>query len=102
MATKLSDSQSVSATGTSNIAFAAEPLGGFTAQASLGTATSATVKVQVRVNSTNWVDAAIFSLSSGGTTTDLVNVWPPYNQARWNVTAVAGGTLLLDAVGVGV
>jgi hypothetical protein len=102
MATKLTDSQTVNATGNFNIAFAAEPLGGFSAQASLGTATSATVRLQVRVNGSNWLTAATFNLSTGGTTTDIAPVWPAYNAARWVVDAVSGGNVVLDALGVGV
>lgn len=99
MATKLSHSTSVSATGVVPIAFAASPLGGFNATAALGTATSATVQLQVRVGA-DWLVADTLTLGGG---VNVLNspVYPSYEAARWNVTAISGGSINLDAIGVG-
>jgi hypothetical protein len=92
-----------STTGFLPIGFASAPLGGFNAAAALGTATSATVKLWVRVSSaSDWLLAATLTLASGGETAANAPVYPPYLEARWEVTAIAGGTVKLDAIGVGV
>lgn len=103
MAVKLTDTQSRSAAATHAIAFAAAPVGGFNAQASLGTATSATVKLWVRTHAdASWLLADTMNLSSGGATTLNTPVYPSYSEAQWEITAVTGGTVILTAVGVGV
>jgi hypothetical protein len=99
MATKLTHSTTTSTTGPVPIAFAASPLGGFNAAAALGTATAATVELQVRVGAT-WQVADTLVLG-GGTNVLNVPVYPPYEAARWNITSITGGSVLLDALGVG-
>lgn len=99
MATALTSSTTAAAIGTVAIAFASSPIGGFNATAALDTATSATVELQVRVGAT-WQVADTLALN---VTTPVLNapVYPPYTAARWNVTAIAGGSINLDAIGVG-
>ena len=101
MASKLTHSATASSPGLVPIAFASAPLGGFNAVAALGTATSATVELWVRVGpSSDWLLADTLQLTVGAP--DLnVPVYPPYDEARWNVTAIAGGSIKLDAIGVG-
>jgi hypothetical protein len=102
MATKLAFTQSPSATGDYAITFASSPLGGFNAQVSLGTATSATIQLYVRTHSTaQYILADTLNLSSGGATTLNTPVYPPYEDARFTITAIAGGTVNLTAIGVG-
>lgn len=101
MATKLTDSQTASATGVVSVGFAASPIGGATYQASLGTATAAVVELQVRTGSSaSWVVADTLTLSTG-TPSLTVPVYPPYDAARWNVTSITGGNVNLSAIGVG-
>lgn len=100
MATKLTSNATASATGVVAIGFAAAPVGGMNAVAALNTATSATVELQVRVGS-DWLVADTLSLSAG-TPKLNVPVYPAYEEARWNVTAIVGGSINLDAIGVGV
>jgi hypothetical protein len=103
MGIKLSHSQSVTATGEYAIAFGAAPLGGFNAQASLGTATSATVKLLVRTHANaTYILADTLNLTNVSPQNSLnTPIYPPYEEAKWEVTAIAGGTLILTAVGVG-
>lgn len=100
MATKLTHAASVSITGVVPIAFAASPVGGFNATAELGTATAATVELQVRVGA-GWMVADTLVLSTG-TPRLNVPVYPAYEAARWNVVSVTGGSINLDAIGVGI
>lgn len=100
MATKLTHGTTTSATGVVAVSFAASPVGGANYQASLGTATAATIELQVRVGAT-WLVAGTLTLSAG-TPTGNVPVYPPYEAARWNVTSVTGGSVALDSIGVGV
>ena len=106
MATPLqAPSSTVSATGAVNIAFpgGASPVGGFNAQAALNTATAAVVQLQVRVSATSpWLVADTLTLSSVGDTSLNVPVYPAYHSARWNVTSITGGSITLDALGIGV
>jgi hypothetical protein len=101
MATKLSHSATANSESVVAIGFAAEPVGGFNATAALDTATSATVELQVRVGA-EWLVAATLTLSSGGDTKLNQPVYPSYTAARWNVTAISGGSINLDAIGLGV
>jgi hypothetical protein len=101
VAAKLTHSTTASATGVVAIAFGASPLGGFNAVAELGTATSATVELYVRVGSASaWLLADTLSLTVGAPSLN-VPVYPPYDEAQWNVTAIAGGNVKLNAIGVG-
>lgn len=99
MATALTHSTTAAATGVVAIAFASSPIGGFNAAAALNTATSATVELQVRVGAT-WQVADTLVLN-GATPVLNAPVYPPYTAARWNVTAIIGGSIDLDALGVG-
>ena len=102
MATQLTHTATVTTTGLTTIAFASAPLGGFNAQSSLGTGSSLTVKLWVRTHANaGWLLADTHNLASGGTTTQNTPVYPPYAEARWEVTAIAGGNANLTAVGVG-
>jgi hypothetical protein len=103
MATILTSSQSTSSTGAVDIDFAATPVGGFNATAALDTATTATVSLQVRVGA-EWLLADTVSLPdpTTGARARNVAVYPPYTAARWNVTAISGGSVILDAIGLGV
>lgn len=103
MASRLTHSTSSSSTGAVAISFAAEPVGGMNVQATLNTATSATIQVQVRIHDTAWLLADTITLphpTTGATTVNCA-IYPPYNAARWNITAIAGGSVTLDAIGVG-
>jgi len=53
---------------------------------------SATVKVQVSNDDTNWEDAITFSLSGTATTADSdgANISAPWAYVRGNVTAISG------------
>lgn len=102
MATTLTDTQTRSAVATHAIVFAAAPIGGFNAQASLGTASSATIRLLVRTHaSATFVVADTLNLSSAGANTLNTPVYPPYAEAQWDITAIAGGTVILTAIGVG-
>lgn len=101
MATELTHSTTAAATGTVTISFSGSPLGGFNGVAALNTATSATVELQVRVSSaSDWLVADTLSLTAGAPRLN-VPVYPPYKEARWNVTSITGGSIKLDAIGVG-
>lgn len=103
MATKLTHTAVVSGIGFTAIAFGAAPVGGFNAAAALGTATSATVRLWVRVGAnSNWLLADTLTLTAGGTPEANVPVYPAYEEARWEVTAIVGGNVKLDAIGVGI
>lgn len=99
MATALTSTATTSVIGVTAIGFASAPIGGFNASAALGTATSATVELQVRVGAT-WQVADTLVLN-GATPVLNAPVYPPYTAARWNVTAIIGGSIDLDAIGVG-
>lgn len=102
MATKLVDTQTRSAVAEHAIAFAAAPVGGFNAQASLGTATSCTVKIWVRTHAdANYLLGDTLNLSSAGANTLNTPFYPSYEAAKWDITAIAGGTVILTAIGVG-
>lgn len=100
MATKLSHSTTASTVSTVAIGFASSPIGGFNATAALNTATAATIELQVRVGA-EWLVADTLSLSSSGNTKLNSPIYPPYEAARWNVTSITGGSINLDAIGVG-
>jgi hypothetical protein len=102
MATKLAFTQSPSTTGDYAVTFASSPIGGFNAQATLGTATSATVQLYVRTHANAaYILADTFNLTSAGATTLNTPVYPPYEDARFTVTSITGGTVILTAIGVG-
>lgn len=104
MASKLEDlGKTANATGAVDIEFGAEPLGGFNTTVALGSATSATVRVEVRIGA-EWLhaDTIVLPDPTTGDTAKNVTVYPPYVEGRWNVTAIAGGSINLDAIGVGI
>jgi len=104
MATKLTPNPiTASATGFFSIAWADLPVGGFTAQASLGTATAATVRLWVRAHAgAAWLLADTLTLSAAGDSSLSIPVYPAYAEARWEVVSITGGNVHLAALGVGV
>ena len=103
MAAHLSYSTTANSTGAVACSFGAPPVGGSNLAAALGTATSATVQVQVRVGA-EWLLADTLQLPHPTTGVTALNcpIYPAYNAVRWNVTTIAGGSINLDAVGLGV
>lgn len=102
MAAKLTFTATTSTIGSVPIAFAASPLGGFNAQATLGTATSATVQLWVRTHAdAAYILADTLNLSSADATSLNTPVYPPYEDAKFEVTAISGGSVKLTAIGVG-
>lgn len=89
-------------TGAVACAFAASPVGGCNLTAALGTATSATVNVEARVGD-EWLLAETLELPHPQTGATALNcaIYPSYTAVRWNVTAVTGGAVKLNAIGVG-
>jgi hypothetical protein len=61
------------------------------------------VLVQVRVGD-EWLlaDTLVLPDPTTGVTVKNCAVYPPYTAARWNITAIAGGSVNLDALGLGV
>lgn len=102
MAAKLTFTALASGVSSVPITFAASPLGGFNVQATLGTATSATVQLWVRTHAdAAYILADTLNLSSAGTSSLNTPVYPPYEDAKFEVTAIAGGNVRLTAIGVG-
>lgn len=102
MAVSLAFTGSANSISSVPITFAAAPIGGFNAQATLGTASAAVVQLWVRTHADGgWLLADTHNLSSGGATTLNTPVYPPYAEAKFEVTSVTGGTVKLTAIGVG-
>lgn len=102
MASELNHTTTTVATGPVSIPFGASPLGGGNGTAELVTATSATVRMQFRVNAAaGWVSSQTVVLDPGTQPIANIPFYPPYTEARWDVIAIAGGSIRLSAVGIG-
>jgi hypothetical protein len=102
VASELNHTTTTTTTGPVSISFGASPLGGMNGTAELVTATSATVRLQFRVNaSAGWVSSQSIVLDPGTQPIANIPVYPPYTDARWDVVAIAGGSIRLSAVGIG-
>lgn len=103
MATELTYSTTASATGAVPCSFASSPVGGCNLAVALGTATAATVEIQARVGD-EWLLADTLELPHPSTGATALNcpIYPGYTAVRWNVTDITGGSVNLDAIGVGV